>query len=130
MSTTRYLVCLALAAACPAFAGEVAVPDLLEPGDVRQLTTTQLHLRAMQPRDETRRKPNAAALARLMGKMLSEHVKGLDLDLVDNDPKPAAPGLQQQPGAFHLNRRAEIVYDNYRFGIQRKGVMMRYETSF
>lgn len=129
MSRTRYFVCLALAAACPAFAGEIAVPDLLEPGDVRQATATQLHLRAMQPRDETRRKPNAAALARLMGKMLSEHVKGLDLDLVDNDPAPSAPGLQQQ-GGLHFNRRAEIVYDNYRFGIQRKGVMMRYEMTF
>jgi hypothetical protein len=124
----RVFVCLALTAACSAFAGEVEFKPELEPGMVRQLNATQAHLQAMQPKEE-RRKPAAAAMARLVGKMLSKHVKGLDLDL-SNDAAPTAPGLQEQPGALRLNRRAEICYENYRLAIKRGGMVMRYEMDF
>jgi hypothetical protein len=126
---TRYLVCLALSASLPAFAQQTEIVSDIEPGGVRQINATQAHLRDFQPKEETRRRSLGPALARLAGKMLSAHVKGLDLQL-NNDPEPAALGVREQPSAIRFNRRAELVYDNYRVGIKRGGLVMRYETSF
>lgn len=129
MSSTRILVCLALTAVFPAFARDADFGADLAPGTVRQLNTTQAHLREMQPQEEARRAPAAPAVARLLGKMLSSQVKGLDLEL-GNEPEPAALGVQEQQGALRFNRRAEICYDNYRVGIKRNGLVMRYEMTF
>jgi len=125
----RVLVCLALTAALPAFAVEADFGADLAPDTVRQLNTTQAHLREMQPKVEARRKSAGPAVARLLGKVLSAQVKGLNLEL-SSEPEPTALGLQDPQGAFRLNRRAEICYDNYRLGIKRNGVVMRYELTF
>ena len=126
--STRVLVCLALAAAVPAFASEVGVIDDVLTGEARQLSPTQAHLEAMKPKEEPRRLPGAT-MARLVGKMLSPHVKGLDLELSD-DRDDATPSAKTTPGALHFSRRAELVYDNYRLGVKRKGVFVRYEVNF
>jgi hypothetical protein len=93
----------------------------------RQLSTTQAHLQEMRP---PARKTAAATptLLRLLGKALSEQFKGVSVDL---DPVPnQAAALSSGPGMVHLNRRAEICFDNYRLGLRRDGVVMRYELSF
>jgi hypothetical protein len=127
--STRVLVCLALSAALPAFAQGASFGPDLEPGGVRQFNVTQAHLQAMQPVEEPRHRSPAPALARLVGKVLSSQVKGLDLELVE-EHESNAMGMQEAPGALRLNRRAEICFDNYRVGIKRGGVVMRYELTF
>jgi hypothetical protein len=127
--STRVLVCLALSAVLPAFAQDVSFGSDLEPGGVRQFNVTQAHLRAMQPEDKPRHRSPAPALARLVGKMLSSQIKGLNLELVE-ERESSAMGMQEAPGALRMNRRAEICYDNYRLGFKRGGVAMRYELTF
>lgn len=95
---------------------------------VQQLSTTQAHLREMSPASG---QPASAKplLARLVGKMLSEQFKDVRIDL-ESDAGPVNPAMAPTPGALHLNRRAEICFDNYRVGLKRDGVVMRYELSF
>lgn len=95
---------------------------------VQQVSTTQAHLREMSPPSG---KPASATplLARLVGKMLSEQFKDVRIDL-SPEAGPANAAMAPTPGALHLNRRAEICFDNYRVGFKRDGVVMRYELSF
>lgn len=122
---TRYLTGLLLLASLPALAQEA------ENETVRQVSATQAHLQGVGPEaGPTQMKTHM--MLRLMGKMMSENVKGLRLDL---DPSPSSTNeaglaLQQDPSVWHFNRRAEICYDNYRLGLQRGGMVMRYEASF
>jgi hypothetical protein len=122
---TRYLTGLLLLASLPALAQEA------ESETVRQVSATQAHLQGIGPEaGPTQMKTHM--MLRLMGKMMSENVKGLHLDI---DPSPSATNeaglpLQQDPSVWHLNRRAEICYDNYRLGLQRGGMVMRYELTF
>lgn len=99
-----------------------------EPEVVQQLSTTQAHLREMSPSSG---KPASATplLARLVGKMLSEQFKDVRIDL-ESDAGPVNPAMAPTQGALHLNRRAEICFDNYRLGLKRDGVVMRYELAF
>jgi hypothetical protein len=121
---------LAMCASAAAFGLEDA------PETVRQLSATQAHLQAYQQSVQASvapRKANAPVLARLAGKLLSERVPGLRIELDTASPTDAsqAPsaGLEER-STWHLNRRAEICFDNYRVGVQRKGLMMRYEAAF
>lgn len=95
---------------------------------VQQVSTTQAHLREMSPPSG---KPASATplLARLVGKMLSEQFKDVRIDLAP-ETGPTNASMAPSPGALHLNRRAEICFDNYRVGLKRDGVVMRYELSF
>lgn len=95
---------------------------------VQQVSATQAHLREMSPPSG---KPASATplLARLVGKMLSEQFKDVRVDL-EPDMGPTNATMAPIPGALHLNRRAEICFDNYRVGFKREGVVMRYELSF
>ncbi len=99
-----------------------------EPEVVQQLSATQAHLREMSPPSG---KPASATplLARLVGKMLSEQFKDVRIEL-ESDAGPANPAMAPTQGALHLNRRAEICFDNYRVGLKRDGVVMRYELTF
>lgn len=127
--STRILVVLALSAAMPVWAQQQAdAYRELEEGSVRQLSTTQAHLREMQP-PETASRATAPVLARLLGKVLSEQIKGVTVEL-DATPTPAESASLQDQSQLRLNRRAEICFDNYRVGIKRGGVMMRYDLSF
>jgi len=99
-----------------------------EPDGVQQLSATQAHLREMSP-SSSRPASAAPMLARLLGKMLSEQFKDVHLDL-ESDAGPVNPAMAPTQGALHLNRRAEICFDNYRVGLKRDGVVMRYELSF
>lgn len=125
----RVLVCLALTAALPVYAVDLGGDSDLDAGSVRQLNATQAHLQEMQPKDQAPRRSVGPALARLVGKMVSSQVKGLNLEL-SNEAEPSALGMQDPQGAVRLNRRAEICYENYRLGIKRGGVQMRYELTF
>lgn len=130
MFTRIHFLVVSLLACSGACAQDLLPEAELAPGTVRQLNTTQAHLKEMQPnKDETPRRANAPVVARLLGKMLSAHVKGLNLEL-SSEQEPSALGMQDPQGAVRLNRRAEIAFDNYRFGIQRGGVVMRYEMTF
>ncbi len=123
------LVLLALFTSFSACASDEEKIELAA-GEVRQINTTQAHLRAMNPVDDTPRKANAPLVARLVGKMLSAQVKGLNIEL-SNEPEPASQtALQNQPEAWRLNRRAEICYENYRLGFKRGGMALRYEVAF
>lgn len=99
-----------------------------EPEVVQQVSTTQAHLREMSPPSG---KPASATplLGRLVGKMLSEQFKDVRIEL-EPDAGPINPAMAPTQGALHLNRRAEICFDNYRVGLKRDGVVMRYELSF
>lgn len=120
---TRYLTGLLLMVSLPALAQEA------EPETVRQVSTTQAHLQGLGPEaGPTRVKTHT--MLRLMGKMLSEQVKGLRVDL---DPTPTTNDANlplQDQSALRFNRRAEICYDNYRLGLTRGGMVMRYELTF
>lgn len=99
------------------------------PEVVQQVSATQAHLREMDP--GTGRPASAAPLlARLVGKVLSTQLKDVHVDLVPDDGPSNANNMAPTQGALHLNRRAEICYDNYRLGFKRDGVVMRYELSF
>jgi hypothetical protein len=115
---------LAIGASAAAFGNEDT------PETIRQVSTTQAHLQAMQP-VVAPRKAVAPTLARLAGKLLSEQVPGLhiELDTAAQPEQSAGPALNDR-STLHFNRRAEICFDNYRVGLQRKGLMMRYEVSF
>lgn len=117
----RAMLVLALAAPLMACAQEV------EDVPVRQLSTTQAHLREAQPPQRTRG-VNTPTLLRLLGKVLSSQFDGVRVEL-DAVPEPGQAALVD-PGAVHLNRRAEICFDNYRLGLRRDGVVMRYELAF
>lgn len=98
------------------------------PEVVQQISTTQAHLRAMNPGDGRPGGSVAPLMARLLGKVLSEQFKDVRIDL-ESDGAPSN-SMAPTPGALHLNRRAEICFDNYRLGFKRDGVVMRYERSF
>jgi hypothetical protein len=124
---TRYLTGLLVLASLPVLAQEA------ESETVRQVSATQAHLQGIGPEaGPTQMKTHM--MLRLMGKMMSENVKGLHLDI---DPSPnagttndAGLSLQDDPSVWHFNRRAEICYENYRLGLQRGGMVMRYELTF
>ncbi len=132
MSKSAPLVAGALALCASA----LAHAEDMAPESIRQVSTTQAHLQAYQ--DSIRasvapRKVSTPTLARLAGKLLSDRLPGLRIELDTASPEDAsqapAAGLQER-STWHLNRRAEICFDNYRVGIQRKGLMMRYEVGF
>lgn len=129
MFTRISLVVFALLASSGALAQEFVTQVELGAGGVRQLNVTQAHLREMKPQDDTPNHTKAPVVARLVGKLISAHVKGLNLE-VSSEPESGAHGLQDAQGALRLNRRAEICYENYRLGIKRGGVQMKYELTF
>ncbi len=95
---------------------------------VQQVSTVQAHLKISEvPSD--RRASAVPTLARLAGKLLSEQFKDVRIEWEPVAGQTPSAGMQQQ-GALHLNRRAEICYDNYRVGFKRDGVTMRYELTF
>jgi hypothetical protein len=122
---TRYLTGLMLLVALPVLAQEA------EPETVHQLSATQAHLQGVGPQAlPTAMKTHT--MVRLAGKLLSENIKGLRVEL---DPTPASSNdvnnlSPQEQSPWRLNRRAEICYDNYRLGLQRGGAVMRYELTF
>ncbi|MGC4059802.1 MAG: hypothetical protein QM749_02650 [Aquabacterium sp.] len=122
----RYVTGLLLLASLPALAQEA------ENETVRQVSTTQAHLQGTGA-EAGPTQMKTSTMLRLMGKMLSENVKGLRVDLDPISPSAGNDGslsLQQDPSVWHFNRRAEICYDNYRLGLQRGGMVMRYELAF
>ena len=100
------------------------------PEVVQQVSATQAHLREMDPAGTSMPAAAAPLLARLVGKVLSTQLKDVHVDLVPDDGPSNANNMATTQGALHLNRRAEICYDNYRLGFKRDGVVMRYELSF
>ncbi|TAK99315.1 MAG: hypothetical protein EPO09_01350 [Aquabacterium sp.] len=95
---------------------------------VQQVSAVQAHLRASEPQSD-RHASAVPTLARLVGKLLSEQLKDVRIEWEPVAGQTQSPGMQQQ-GVLHLNRRAEICYDNYRIGFKRDGVAMRYELTF
>lgn len=95
---------------------------------VQQVSTLQAHQRAAEP-SPSRQASAVPTLARLVGKLLSEQLKDVRIEWEPVAGQTPSAGMQQQ-GALHLNRRAEICYDNYRVGFKRDGVTMRYELTF
>lgn len=94
---------------------------------VRQLSITQAHLRDVKPQGASA--AGKQVLVRLLGKMLSEQFKGVRVDL-DSTLAPDQAAALTQPGGLHFNRRAEICFENYRVGLRRDGLTLRYELSF
>lgn len=118
----RYFVVLAMSSAATVACAQEADTEV-----VQQVSTTQAHLRESNP---VSGKSSSAApvLARLLGKMLSEQFKDVRVDLTP-EAAPASAAAPYQ-GALHLNRRAEICFENYRVGFKRDGMVMRYELTF
>jgi len=114
---------LMLLATLPAMAQEA------DPEPVRQLNATQAHLQGVGP-EAGPKAMGAQTMARLAGKLLSENVKGLHLEWDTTPTGKDASLTPQDQSVFRLNRRAEICYDNYRLGLQRGGLAMRYELTF
>lgn len=118
--------CVAVAAVLPC--GYVHAQDDEPP--VLQVSATQAHLNAMSGASNAPASAGGHVVAKLVGKMLSQQFKDVKIDIgPEADKAPAANSLATQQG-WHLNRRAEICYENYRVGVRRGGVAMRYETSF
>lgn len=95
---------------------------------VQQVSTVQAHQRATEP-TPGKQASAVPTLARLVGKLLSEQLKGVRVEWEPVGGQSSSASMQQQ-GALHLNRRAEICFDNYRVGFKRDGVTMRYELTF
>lgn len=96
---------------------------------VQQVSTVQAHQRAAAEPSQSRQASAVPTLTRLVGKLLSEQLKDVRIEWEPVAGQTPSAGMQQQ-GALHLNRRAEICYDNYRVGFKRDGVTMRYELTF
>ncbi len=117
-------------------AGSAALASDEAAQTVRQLSTTQAHLLAYQQSVRPSVAPRSASapvLARLAGKLISAQVPGLRIELETASPTDASQSpttALSERSTWHLNRRAEICFDNYRVGVQRKGLMLRYETGF
>jgi len=130
--STRVLLVLAGFTTLPALAQDSALGRDLQAGEVRQVSVTQAHLMEAQPQERKSQSP-APVVARLVGKLLSEQVKGVSVEL-SQEPDPAVngteAGLQDTRHQWHFNRRAEICYENYRVSLKRGGLAMRYELSF
>lgn len=95
---------------------------------VQQVSTVQAHQRANES-SPGKQASTVPTLARLVGKLLSEQLKDVRIEWEPVAGQTPSAGMQQQ-GALHLNRRAEICFDNYRVGFRRDGVTMRYELTF
>lgn len=102
-----------------------------EAGDlpVRQISTTQAHLREIAPQNTQPAAAGTHVLVRLMGKLLSEQFKDVRLEL-DGTLGSMQGDRLAQPSVVHFNRRAEICFDNYRVGLKKDGVALRYELRF
>jgi hypothetical protein len=94
---------------------------------VLQVSTTQAHLDAMSGVTNRPTSAGGSVAARLAGKLLSQQFKDVRVDL-GPDTDTSRNNLNQQ--GWHFNRRAEICYENYRVGVKRGGLAMRYEMSF
>lgn len=98
-------------------------------GPIQQLSTTQAHLNGMRPPGQPPTPAGTRVLVRLLGKVLSEQFKDVRVEL-DSTPAPDQATALSEPGALHFNRRAEICFDNYRVGLRRDGLSVRYELTF
>lgn len=96
---------------------------------VLQVSTTQAHLNAMSGASNKPASAGGSVVARLAGKMLSQQFKDVRVD-IGSEPDAASSGNNLAPQGWHFNRRAEICYENYRVGVKRGGLAMRYEMSF
>lgn len=124
---TRYLSGLLLMMTLPAWAqdGESDPP--------RQLNAVQAQLQSLDRPNNGPTAASAPTVMRLVGRMLSEQVKGLSLGLgqgSSSDAGPAASAAETDASTWRFNHHAEICYDNYRVGLRRDGLVMRYELSF
>lgn len=119
-------LCVMVAAVLPV--GLVHAQDDEPP--VIQVSATQAHLNNAAGGSGAPASAGGSVVARLAGKMLSQQFKDVRIELGSEAEVPAAGNNLAAQQGWHLNRRAEICYENYRVGIKRGGMAMRYELSF